>query len=144
MNNIYQMDLDRKSRYLEKISFASTRCSQIEDWIEMYGSDGHMDLMPLLAIFKGYQEITECLMDIIAMHLRDIDLPARDDYSNIERITIFSVEERRVLSEMNGLRNRIIHRYNATDEEIALERITSFIPRIHALLDGIKAWMRQF
>ncbi len=103
-----------------------------------------MDPMPLLAIFKAYQEVTECLMDIIAMHMRDMDLPARDDYTNIERINIFSSDERRILIEMNGLRNRIIHRYNATDEEIARERITYYIPHVHELLERIKEWIKGY
>jgi len=102
-----------------------------------------MDEMPLLAIFKAYQEVIECLMDLIAMNLRDTDLPARDDYSNIERISLFSKKDQQVLSEMNGLRNRIIHRYNSTDERIALERIECFLPLIEDRLEDFSRWIQN-
>lgn len=137
------MDTDRISRYREKIAWATNRCTQIQEWIAIYGSTCIMDQMPLLAIFKAYQEMTESLMDIIAMQMRDINLPARDDYTNIERALFLSIEHRKRLIEMNGLRNRIIHRYNSTDEEIALERIEFFIPIVYELLDEIRLWMKS-
>lgn len=137
------MDPDRRLRYKEKIGWAAHRCNQIHEWISLYGSDSPMDEMPLLAIFKAYQEVIECLMDLIAMNLRDTDLPARDDYSNIERISLFSKKDQQVLSEMNGLRNRIIHRYNSTDERIALERIECFLPLIEDRLEDFRRWIQN-
>lgn len=136
------MDSDRKLRYKEKISWAHHRCNQIGEWLSLYGSESPMDEMPLLAIFKAYQEVIECLMDLIAMYMRDTDLPARDDYSNIERMSLFSKMDQQVLSEMNGLRNRIIHRYNSTDERIAIERIEYFLPILEDRLEDFKRWIQ--
>lgn len=137
------MDSDRKLRYKEKIGWALHRCNQINEWLSLYGSESPMDEMPLLAIFKAYQEVIECLMDLIAMYMRDTDLPARDDYSNIERVSLFSKKDHQILSEMNGLRNRIIHRYNSTDERIAIERIEYFIPILEDRLEDFKRWIQN-
>ena len=36
----------------------------------------------------------------------------------------------KILKEANGLRNRIVHKYNRTDDEIARESIESMLPEI--------------
>ena len=80
-------------------------------------------------------------MDITAMYLRDRDIPSRDDYSNIERIDLFSSLQKQLLREINGLRNRIIHRYNGTDEVLALTGISRSLPEIHSLISTVEQWI---
>ena len=82
-------------------------------------------------------------MDITSIILRDHDIPARDDYSNIDQWGIFASEEKLSLREMNGLRNRIIHRYNATDEQLALEQVREYRRIVPNFLEKINAWLNQ-
>ncbi|HWQ64777.1 MAG TPA: HepT-like ribonuclease domain-containing protein [Methanospirillum sp.] len=44
---------------------------------------------------------------------------------------------------MNGLRNRIIHRYNGTDEVLALAGIEKSLPDIRLLILVIEEWIRK-
>jgi len=99
------------------------------------------DTKTTLVIFKAYQEIVEATMDIIAMYIRDQGIAARDDYSNIDVITLFSDKEKELLRAMNGLRNRIIHRYNATDEKLAIIGINDSLPEVNSLLVVFEEWI---
>ncbi|MDD1730451.1 MAG: DUF86 domain-containing protein, partial [Methanospirillum sp.] len=92
---------------------------------------------------KAFQEIAEAYMDCISMVLRDSQIPARDDYSNIDRIDLFTQDQKLLLREMNGLRNRIIHRYNGTDEIRAITGIAGSLPAIRSLILVIDEWIQN-
>lgn len=77
------------------------------------------------------------------MYLRDNSIPPRDDYTNIDRIDIFSPEQKQLLREMNGLRNRVIHRYNGTDEILALNGILKALPDMQRLYETIERWIEN-
>ncbi len=137
------MDEDRRLRYRDKILWIHGRADLIETWITESGNDLKTDTKTTLAIFKAFQEITEATMDCISMFLRDNQQPARDDYSNIDRIDLFSPDQKQLLREMNGLRNRIIHRYNGTDESLALAGIEQSLPEIRSLVLVIEEWINR-
>lgn len=82
-------------------------------------------------------------MDIIAIILRDTNISSRDDYKNIEKVDFFSYENKQLLREMNGLRNRIIHRYNGTDDSLALAGITQSTEIIRNLIRVIEKWINN-
>lgn len=136
------MDEDRKLRYQEKIHWIKNRMVLIETWtIEFSQKKMKPDTKTTLAIFKAYQEIVEATMDIMAMCIRDQGIAARDDYSNIDAITLFSDKQKELLRAMNGLRNRIIHRYNATDEKLAINGINDSLPEVSSLLVVFEEWI---
>lgn len=138
------MDENRRLRYRDKILWILNRIRLIETWFDEIPKEEKIpDIKTTLAIFKAYQEIVEAIMDIIAMYLRDQDIAARDDYSNIDRIDLFSPGQKELLRGMNGLRNRIIHRYNATDEQLALTGISESLVDIRSLISVIDAWIDQ-
>jgi len=138
------MDEDRKARYLDKIFWIRGRVELISIWLsESSDTNSIPDTKTVLAIFKAFQEITEASMDLIAMHLRDSGIPPRDDYSNIEKISELSTEQKQLLKEMNGLRNRIIHRYNGTDEHVALSGISESLPNILSLIKIFEKWTKK-
>lgn len=138
------MDQERKDRYLDKLYWIQHRSELINTWQEEL-SDFHPvpDTKTVLAIFKAFQEITEAFMDCIAMYLRDNNIPPRDDYSNIDKTDIFSPEQKKLLREMNGLRNRIIHRYNGTDEKLAIQGIFEVLPEINMLRENFLIWTEK-
>ncbi|PWR71606.1 DUF86 domain-containing protein [Methanospirillum lacunae] len=139
------MDEDRRLRYQDKINWIHGRADLIDTWFKEINeiSGPGCDTKTMLAIFKAFQEITEATMDCISMILRDTKVPARDDYSNIDQISLFSAEQKRLLREMNGLRNRIIHRYNGTDEVLALAGINQSLPEICLLVQVIEEWIHK-
>jgi len=138
------MNEERRLRYRDKILWIQDRANLIFTWLGENNSDyGASDTKTTLAIFKAFQEIVEATMDITAMCLRDMDIPSRDDYSNIDRITLFSSDQKQLLREMNGLRNRIIHRYNGTDETMALTGILQSLPEILLLIPEVEKWIQS-
>ena len=138
------MDEERRLRYRDKTSWIQNRIELIESWLgEVPDQEMKPDTKTTLAVFKAFQEIVEAMMDINAMHLRDQDYPARDDYSNIEKTDTFSQVQKDLLRGMNGLRNRIIHRYNATDEKLALTGIAESLVDIPGLILVFEEWIRK-
>nr|WP_319538360.1 DUF86 domain-containing protein [uncultured Methanospirillum sp.] len=137
------MDEDRRLRYRDKIFWIHGRADLIETWISESGNDLKTDTKTTLALFQAFQEITEATMDCISMFLRDNQEWARDDYSNIDRIDLFSPDQKQLLREMNGLRNRIIHRYKGTDESLALAGIEQSLPEIRSLVLVIEEWINR-
>lgn len=138
------MDEDRRHRYRDKILWIQDRAELIESWLkEITPVDSRPDTKTLLAVFKAYQEVTEATMDIVAMFLRDQDIPSRDDYSNIDRINLFTDDQKKTLRAMNGMRNRIIHRYNGTDEILAITGISQAMPDIRLLVQVMEQWISR-
>ena len=83
-------------------------------------------------------------MDIVAMICKDLRIPPQDDYTNIETLKKqLSLENLESLTEANGLRNRLVHRYNATDDSLAFESIKEILPRIATFIRGVKKWIRE-
>jgi uncharacterized protein YutE (UPF0331/DUF86 family) len=82
-------------------------------------------------------------MDYIAMYLRDNNIPPRDDYSNTDKTDIFSPAQKQLLREMNGLGNRIIHRYNGTDENLAIQEIFEVLPEINMVRENFLIWTEK-
>ncbi|MBU6998737.1 MAG: DUF86 domain-containing protein [Theionarchaea archaeon] len=138
------MDKDRARRYLDKINLISKRSTEIREWTTISPEEFEIDDKTKLATYKAFQEVAEACMDIIAMILKDLGFPPRDDYANIEtlkgQISLDSLES---LVEANGLRNRLVHRYNTTDDLLALESIREILPGVTEFVKGVKKWIRE-
>ena len=128
--------MERKKRYKEKIELADKRIAEIEEWLPSVE-----DERSKLASYKAFQEVSEAISDIIAMLLKDKGELVEDDYKNIESLkTLKIIDENdvKILEDANGLRNRIIHKYNKTDDEIAKESINSLLPNIKSILKKLE------
>ena len=128
--------MERKKRYKEKIELADKRIAEIEEWLPSVE-----DERSKLASYKAFQEVSEAISDIIAMLLKDKGKLVEDDYKNIESLkTLKIIDENdvKILEDANGLRNRIIHKYNKTDDEIAKESIKSLLPHIKFILKKLE------
>ena len=78
------MDEDRLKRYWDKINLVSKRSTQINEWTAVSLNDFSTDEKTKLATYKAFEEIVEACMDIVAMMCKDLKIPPKDDYTNIE------------------------------------------------------------
>lgn len=138
------MDLDRAKRYKEKINRASRRADQIGEWaLGNSNLDFAEDEKTQLATYKAFQEMTEACLDIVAMICKDSGSIPRDDYTNIQSLEWMDQGIKASLAEANGLRNRIVHRYNNTDDLIALESLRAILPQLRKFLEEVELWIRK-
>ncbi len=113
----------------------------------MQEEEAKTNLKTLLAIYKAIQEVVEVCLDLLAMMLKDNDIPPKDDYYNIDlalKHNLISKSDNAVLKKANGLRNRVIHEYNGIDVDIAFESIEELLPDLEEYLDRVKSWSMEF
>ena len=138
------MDVDRARRYKDKINRATKRADQIIEWA--FGGS-NVDFMDdertKLATYKAFQEMTEACLDIVAMICKDSGIVPKDDYINIQSLEWVNNRTRNALTEANGLRNRVVHRYNHTDDLIALESMKVLLPELRKFLEDVELWIRK-
>jgi len=133
---------ERIKRYKDKINIIIRRSENIKEWTEGYEAENFLrDEKTKLATYKAFQEIVESCMDIIAMACKDEEIVPKDDYTNIERLEFLDENMKKALMEANGLRNRLVHRYNQTDDLIAFVSIKELLPKIEEFVDVIERWM---
>ncbi len=134
--------MDRIKRYKDKIGKASKRADQINQWaLETSHEDFLEDEKTRLATYKAFQEMVEACLDIVAMICKDTSNVPSDDYTNIQNLEWLGKETKAALSEANGLRNRLVHRYNQTDDTIALESMKSLLPELIGFLEDVEIWI---
>ncbi|MBI2043305.1 DUF86 domain-containing protein [Candidatus Pacearchaeota archaeon] len=117
----------REKRYKEKAELVEKRLSEIREWI------AEDDEKTKLACYKAFQEIVEAIFDIVAMKIKDSDKIVEDDYKNTEKLVnvkIIDKKDAKILNEANGLRNRIIHKYNNIDDILAKKSIVEIMPHL--------------
>ncbi|MBY9019207.1 MAG: DUF86 domain-containing protein [Candidatus Lokiarchaeota archaeon] len=112
------MDELRSKRYKDKIQ-------HINDYLQDLPIKPKNELEKR-GIFYSLQTSIEAIVDLIAMLVKDLGIQVKDDNFNItEIIKIRKVnpELGKKLSQANGLRNIIVHRYNAVDDQIILDSV---------------------
>ena len=138
------MDENRLRRYLDKINLINNRIELIHTWMDdIELEDFVKDEKTKLAVYKAFQEIVEAYMDVFAMMCKDMNIPPKDDYTNLENVGKLLKIDIDPLMEANGLRNVIIHRYNTVDDKIAYNRIKDLLPRMEKLIEAVKGWLRR-
>jgi len=139
------MEEDRLKRYWDKINLISKRSDEIRKWTGIRSEDFIGDEKTKLATYKAFQEVVETSMDVVAMICKDLKIPPKDDYTNIKilktKISFDDIEK--TLIEANGLRNRIVHRYNTMDDLLAFKSMKEILPEISKFIEGVKKWIRQ-
>ena len=129
------MDTDRKKRYGEKFELIYERTEDVELLLPNLN-----DKIKRLACYKAFQELVESLFDITAMMLKDNNKVVQDDYTNVDKlhnIGIVNEKDIKILQESNGLRNRIVHRYNKTDDNIAKDSMVTLLPGLKAITEKL-------
>ena len=126
----------RAKRYKQKIDLIDERLEDAKTLVSDFS-----DKIKRLACYKAFQESVEGLFDIIAMTLKDKDKAIEDDYTNINKLEEMSVidsKDAKILREANGLRNRVIHKYNKTDDNTAKESIRNLLPHLKEISEKLK------
>jgi uncharacterized protein YutE (UPF0331/DUF86 family) len=138
------MEIERAKRYKDKTCIIIKRSNQIESWVQDLSYDQFLDDdRTKLATYKAFQEIVEACMDIIAMMCKDLNWVPKDDYSNIENLDKIDRKTKTSLAAANGLRNRLVHRYNQTDDRVALESINVLLPDLSNFVEMVELWIRR-
>lgn len=136
-----KMDTSRVKRYKDKINIIIKRCGQIEEWQqELDLPKASENEKTKLAIYKAFQEVVEASMDVVAMMLKDSRIGPKDDYSNIDLLEL-NADMKAILAQANGLRNRLVHRYNHTDDLIAMESMNKLLPGMQSFVEDVEQWM---
>lgn len=94
---------------MDKTEVITRRSSEIEEWIGPDVQAFITDEKTKLATYKAFQEIVEASFDIVAMMLKDVKVPPKDDYTNLKLLLQKKIIDRKMaglLAESNGLRNR--------------------------------------
>lgn len=122
----------RAYRYNQKIELIEERLSDVESLILDF-----KDKIKRLACYKAFQELSEAIFDVVAMLIKDKGKVVEDDYNNLnklEKLGLIGINDVKILQEVNGLRNRIIHKYNKTDDEIAKESMIELLPSVKGII----------
>lgn len=136
------MEKERKKRYHEKIEYARERIADLEDWLY----EDAREKKTFFACEKAFQELVEALADLFAMILSDLKLGLKDDYSNIEKLkdkNILTKEDADIVIEANGLRNRIVHKYNSVDEVKFIESSRELLPKLAEIINNIESFITK-
>lgn len=137
------MNVSRAKRYKDKINIISKRSAQTKHWLWELSSEQILDDdKTKLATYKAFQEIVEAVMDIVAMMLKDYEKIPKDDYCNIDNLETDG-ETKAALRAANGLRNRLVHHYNQTDDIVALESIKAVLPEMQSFMEEVELWIRK-
>lgn len=88
-----ELDIERIKRYEEKIEFLHENFKLLEEWLPSNLKEFLRDVKIRKAIYKVIQELTDYMMDVVAMIVKDEGKVVRDDYTNLyvprqPRITI--------------------------------------------------------
>ena len=141
------MDIERISRYKDKLNIISERKQDIEEWVSGYDSSDFIeDKKTRLAVYKSFQELVEASFDIAAMACKDLKIIPKDDYTNIDLLfekKFINSNLKNSLSESNGLRNRLVHRYNGLDDSLAFDSIMEHLTSILDFSEVIEKWLRS-
>lgn len=140
------MDIERAKRYKDKLNFILEKMNDIEEWTSVDISDFISDKKTRLAVYKAFQELVEASFDIVAMACRDSRIISKDDYANIETLylkNIIGEGLKNALVESNGLRNRLVHRYNTLDDMMAFESIQSLLPNFNYFTEVMEKWLKE-
>lgn len=59
------------------------------------------------------------------------------------RKTVISLELKRALEDANGLRNRLVHRYNVLEDKIAFHSINDLLPTFTEFVKVMEKWLKK-
>lgn len=129
------IDKDRKERYKQKIKYSREKIYDLEDWLE------NRDELSIMGSEKAFQEAVEAIMDIFAMFLSDLGLEIGDNYNNAEKVAkrgLINKKEKEICFEANGLRNRVVHKYNNLKEDKFISSAKRLIQDLQKILNKIE------
>lgn len=136
------MELTRLKRYNEKISLIKKRKKEFYEWLPNFFDDEKTKL----ACLKAMQEIIEAATGVISMMLTDEKIIPKDDYTNITCAATNKLINKNIekdLIELNGLRNRIIHKYNSLSDKIVVDSFRMLEKSLVKFEENFEIWLES-
>ena len=97
-------------------------------------------------IFYSLQTSIETTMDLVAMLVKDLGVPVKDDALNISKI----INRRKLNSELgeklkkaNGLRNILVHRYNEFEEQLILDSVEEIKTLLYQWIEIVESILNE-
>jgi len=112
------MDELREKRYNDKINFIVSSMKLIDKDLE--------NELEKRGVYYSLQTSIESMIDLIAMIVKDVGIPVKDDENNILAVAKrYNIEQTLCdkLKKANGMRNILVHRYNTIEEELIFDSI---------------------
>ncbi len=133
------MDEIRFKRYRDKINHATDYLKDLpfepENEFEKRG------------IFYSLQTSIESIIDLVAMLVKDLGIPVKEDFANISeivKIKNLKAELGERLKKANGLRNILVHRYNSFEEQIILKSVKEIKALLYKWIDIVEEFLVEF
>lgn len=137
----------RIRKYRDRLGLIETRVSQISDWTnQLTIDDFEKNELVKLATYKAFQEIIESAMDIVAMLCKDCKITPKDDYNNIKSLLNKGILDRKlagILTDGNGLRNILVHKYTIVDDKRAFIEITESLIEFERFIEVVENWIER-
>ncbi len=146
---IDKLALDKKRiiRYKEKFEYFDKIFKNLINWTENLEVNEIIkdeNLEKYFAILHAYQILSKTVADLIEILVKDLNLIPKDDYSNIEILiekNLLSNDLGKSLKKANGLRNRVVHKFNNINEEVAYRAILEFLNDLKQYKEQMKKWL---
>ncbi|MHA1688297.1 MAG: DUF86 domain-containing protein [Promethearchaeota archaeon] len=124
--------MKRREQYKRKLEFILDKISKLPNNFEE-------NIFLIDALFYRLQVSIDATMDIIAMLCKDFGISVKDDYTNLDEIEKLKKFDDKLIINLrrwNGLRNRLVHKYNKIDESIIIEEKVKIV-------NGLKQFIQQ-
>lgn len=138
LEGIY-MDEMRLKRYRDKINHTT-------DYLEDLPLEPKNELEKR-GIFYSLQTSIEAVIDLVAMLVKDLGIPVKEDFTNISeivKIKKLKPELGEKLKKANGLRNMIVHRYNSFEEQIILNSVKEIKDLLYEWIEIMEEILNEF
>ena len=143
------MKEERIKRYYDKLEYLNQTIKNLNRWtkgINIKDFINNLELQKRYGIYHAFQIAIEIITDLAAMIVRDLKLIPKDDYSNFNILKNKKVIPNDLVAkigEANGLRNRIVHNYNALDNKIAYESLLNLLKVLENFEEFVKKWLKE-
>jgi uncharacterized protein YutE (UPF0331/DUF86 family) len=97
-------------------------------------------------IFYSLQTSIEAMIDLVAMLVKDMGVPVKDDALNISEIVnqrTLEPELGEKLKKANGLRNILVHRYNEFEEQLILDSVEEIKALLYQWIEVAEAILNE-
>jgi len=143
------INLARVNRYQKKLIFLQQNIIRLQEWMEKSPLEKikkNNDVQSLYSIYHAAQNAIETMIDIIAMINKDLISITQDRLSNLETLLqkkIIPQDLKDGVTELMGLRNRLVHEYNGIIDEFAWEAILENIETLTKFKKEINLWLNR-
>ncbi|MFH0971623.1 MAG: DUF86 domain-containing protein [Candidatus Micrarchaeota archaeon] len=121
------------ARIKDKIGEVEAYLKELDAFVPTTYASYEKDLKAKAACERYFEKITEALVDLASLVIKDSGLQLPEDdkeaFSILEKSGLINANLSQKLREAKGMRNLIAHEYGSVDDKLVFEAITSEIVR---------------